>query len=360
MTAQARQTQVVELLRRSERLQISELSAELGVSAMTIRRDLEALAREGLLRRVRGGAVSAISASYEPPFAARVRDHAEAKAAIGAAAAALLHDGETCIVDGGSTGVAIAEGLRGHENVTVCTPSLRVAAVLVDEPGIRLILTGGIVRAGERSLVGQLAEHAFGELRFDIMFLTGLGHFGARRDHRVEPRRLARQARRRRGLAPLHRGRRREQGRARGLRARVSAVGGGRARHRPVGASPRPGRAARSRASRRSSPGPPHEQPQPVRARHPFPARGPARLRRDARCDARHARRSHARALRARGADGHGREPVCALLRVAESRRARLSRLVGRFGGADAARRRTAARPTPCGRRRNRAAARKS
>jgi DeoR/GlpR family transcriptional regulator of sugar metabolism len=175
MTAQARQTQVVELLRRSERLQIAELSAELGVSAMTIRRDLEALAREGLLRRVRGGAVSAISASYEPPFAARVRDHAEAKAAIGAAAAALLHDGETCIVDGGSTGVAIAEGLRGHENVTVCTPSLRVAAVLVDEPGIRLILTGGIVRTGERSLIGQLAEHAFGELRFDIMFLTGSG-----------------------------------------------------------------------------------------------------------------------------------------------------------------------------------------
>ena len=175
MTAQARQTQVVELLRRSERLQIAELSAELGVSAMTIRRDLEALAREGLLRRVRGGAVSAISASYQPPFAARVRDHAEAKAAIGATAAALLHDGETCIVDGGSTGVAIAEGLRGHENVTVCTPSLRVAAVLVDEPGIRLILTGGIVRAGERSLVGQLAEHSFGELRFDIMFLTGSG-----------------------------------------------------------------------------------------------------------------------------------------------------------------------------------------
>jgi DeoR/GlpR family transcriptional regulator of sugar metabolism len=175
VNARSRQTQVVELLRRSERLQIAELSLELGVSAMTVRRDLEALEREGLLRRVRGGAVSAISASYEPPFAARAHDHAEAKEAIGSAAAALLCDGETCIVDGGSTGVAIARGLRGHQNVTVCTPSLRVAEVLVDDPGIRLILTGGIVRPGERSLIGQLAEHAFGELRFDIMFLTGSG-----------------------------------------------------------------------------------------------------------------------------------------------------------------------------------------
>jgi DeoR/GlpR family transcriptional regulator of sugar metabolism len=74
----------------------------------------------------------------------------------------------------GTTTLEVAKGLRGRWNITVLTPSLRAAEVLADEAGIRLMLTGGVVRSGERSLVGDHAERAFADLRFDT-FVMGVG-----------------------------------------------------------------------------------------------------------------------------------------------------------------------------------------
>ena len=103
---------------------------------MTIRRDLAALDAEGAVRRVRGGAVPVASGSYEPPFTARAKLNAAAKRDIAAAASKLISDGETVIVDGGTTGAAIAEELMGRD-ITVCTPSLRVADVPAAPYGAR-------------------------------------------------------------------------------------------------------------------------------------------------------------------------------------------------------------------------------
>jgi DeoR/GlpR family transcriptional regulator of sugar metabolism len=153
---------------------IAGLADDFGVSEMTIRRDLEALEREGLIRRVRGGAISIVSRSYEPPLAERAASAPAAKRAIGRAAAALLADGEITIIDVGTTTLELARALSGHRKLTVVTPSLLVASELAKNPDVRTLVTGGILRPGEMSLVGHRAEDSFADLNCDTVFL-GVG-----------------------------------------------------------------------------------------------------------------------------------------------------------------------------------------
>jgi len=175
MTGNARRMTIVNMLEARGRVSVAELSRLSKVSDMTIRRDLEALEREGVLRRTRGGAVSAISLSYEPPYIIRKDSNASAKSRIAQRASELLNEGETAILDVGTTAVAIAKALKGRVNLTVLTSNLWAAAILADEPGIVLMVTGGTTRARERSLVGSLATRAFGELVFDVFFLGVAG-----------------------------------------------------------------------------------------------------------------------------------------------------------------------------------------
>jgi DeoR/GlpR family transcriptional regulator of sugar metabolism len=149
----------------------AELADEFGVSEMTIRRDLETLEADGLARRVRGGAISVISRSYEPPFAVRAGRESGAKEAIGVTAAALVNDGDTVIVDVGTTTLSLARALHGKHGITVVTPSLPVAVELGTDPDIRVVVTGGQVRAGELSLTGGMAEDAFGSMNCDLAFI---------------------------------------------------------------------------------------------------------------------------------------------------------------------------------------------
>ncbi|MCY4465810.1 MAG: DeoR/GlpR family DNA-binding transcription regulator [Chloroflexi bacterium] len=173
MTGSERRAVIIQALGARGRVSVSELSQLIRVSDMTIRRDLEALEREGLLRRIHGGAVSVTSLSYEPPYILRKEQNSAAKVRIGRKAASLLNEGETIILDVGSTAVEVARALKGRVNLTVLTSNLRAAAILADEPGIVLLLTGGRARAGERSLVGHLAVRTFNELVFDV-FIMGV------------------------------------------------------------------------------------------------------------------------------------------------------------------------------------------
>lgn len=152
-----------------------ELSNCAGVSDMTIRRDLETLEHEGLLKRTRGGAVSVASLSYEPPYTLRKDTNAHAKARIGRRVASLLREGETVILDVGTTAVVVARALKGRQNLTVLTSNLWAATILADEPGIVLMITGGKTRNRERSLVGPLATRAFEELVFDVFVMGAAG-----------------------------------------------------------------------------------------------------------------------------------------------------------------------------------------
>ena len=163
-----------EIIRRGS-LSVADAAALLDVSEMTVRRDFDALERTGRILRVRGGAVARVSRSYEPPLQARASRSHVAKRAIAEKAAAIIEDGETIILDVGSTTIELARALRGKRGLTVVTASLPIAEELSDQPDMRVVLTGGIVRPGERSVVGVLAEGAFSALNCDTVFLGVAG-----------------------------------------------------------------------------------------------------------------------------------------------------------------------------------------
>jgi DeoR/GlpR family transcriptional regulator of sugar metabolism len=170
---------ILHLVAAKGRVSIAELTRQLKVSEMTIRRDLAALDAEGAVRRVRGGVLPVASGSYEPPFAARAKLNPAAKRAIAELTSTLISDGETVILDAGTTGAAIAEVLMGRD-ITVCTPSLRIADILSGSASVRLMVPGGIVRPGERSLIGPPALRLFEDHRFDAYVMTVSGiHIGA-------------------------------------------------------------------------------------------------------------------------------------------------------------------------------------
>lgn len=174
MLAVERQQEILNLLDKNHSVQIGELVERFKTSEMTIRRDLDALERKGLLRRVRGGAISNRGRSYEPPFLVRSKDRTEEKKRIGSMAASLIKSGESIMLDVGTTTLEIARNLSNHQNLTVITPCFQIATLLVEHPNIRLIVTGGILRRGELSLVGHLAEQAIEEFYVDKLFM-GVG-----------------------------------------------------------------------------------------------------------------------------------------------------------------------------------------
>jgi DeoR/GlpR family transcriptional regulator of sugar metabolism len=163
---------IVELLESDGRVLVAEVADRTGVSEMTVRRDLRVLEGRGLLVRVHGGARPKLPTRAEPPFAKRTQRRPEAKRRIGRAAAGLTSDGESIVLDAGTTALEVARALKGRSNLRVLAMNLRIAALLVDEPGIELMVNGGSVRSGEHSLVGPLAQHAFDTLTFDTLLLT--------------------------------------------------------------------------------------------------------------------------------------------------------------------------------------------
>lgn len=166
---------ILETLEARGSIMVNEMVERFGVSEMTIRRDLDALERKGLLRRVHGGAVLDRGRSYEPPFVARAVENLSAKQQIARAAAALIENGDSIILDVGTTTYEIARQLVDKQNLTVITPCLQIATLLAENPNIRLILTGGIVRPTELSMVGHLAERALRDFYVDKLFLGAAG-----------------------------------------------------------------------------------------------------------------------------------------------------------------------------------------
>lgn len=174
MDSNKRHETILKLIEEQGSVQVSDLCTRFGVSEMTIRRDLAHLERTGLVRRVYGGAVSARGRSYEPPFLARASEHREEKERIGRVAASLVNDGDSIALDVGTTTLEVARHLVDKHNLSVITNSLQIANVLANRPGIRLIIAGGILRSGELSMIGHLAERAFREFYVDKLFL-GVG-----------------------------------------------------------------------------------------------------------------------------------------------------------------------------------------
>jgi DeoR/GlpR family transcriptional regulator of sugar metabolism len=175
--AQKRQELIEQRVLAQGEIGFESLAEELGVSQMTIRRDVEALEDRGVVRKVLGGAIAFGGKSVEPTFATRAAESAISKRRIAEATADLLRPGETVILDSGSTALAVARAIRERGlALTVITPSIYVAAELNAEPDTTIILTGGTVRPGELSLIGAEAETAFSSYNCDtyVMGVAGL------------------------------------------------------------------------------------------------------------------------------------------------------------------------------------------
>ncbi|MCX4751116.1 DeoR/GlpR family DNA-binding transcription regulator [Kitasatospora sp. NBC_01287] len=162
------------LVQGADRISVSELSQRLGVSEMTVRRDLDALERQGLVRRVHGGAVATRAREEGSGFAAREPWQAATKDRLGAAVAALVEPGSRVLLDAGTTTVHVAEHLAARAPLTVAVLSLQAATRLADRPGIDLLIVGGRSRPGEHSFVGPLALRTLESLAFD-RFVMSIG-----------------------------------------------------------------------------------------------------------------------------------------------------------------------------------------
>jgi len=173
-TKDQRQRDVLVILKEHGTASVSELGTRLGVAEMTIRRDLEALEADGVLKRFHGGAKLTFGSSYEPPLAVRERTNRVQKRAIAEQVAQLIDDGDTVIVDGGSTGFAVAQVLADR-HVTVCPLSLRVAWAFERSTTVNMLLPPGSVRRGELSISGADTGDFLRGHHFDHYVMTASG-----------------------------------------------------------------------------------------------------------------------------------------------------------------------------------------
>ncbi|MFF3986223.1 DeoR/GlpR family DNA-binding transcription regulator [Streptomyces sp. NPDC001797] len=170
-----RQGLIAQAVRDKGTVTVQQLAELTGASEMTIRRDLDTLAAQGVLRRVRGGARTLLLTGEEPPFALRAREAVDAKRRIAAEISALVGDGESVLLDSGTTCLEVARLLR-ERPVTVMPLSLQAIHVLSDPPGTAtLMVPGGRPRAAEGALTGPLALASLSALRFDTAIVGCCG-----------------------------------------------------------------------------------------------------------------------------------------------------------------------------------------
>ncbi len=165
---------ITDTVRVSGQKTVAELAELTGASDMTIRRDLEVLAGQGMLERYRGGARSVTLRGEEPPFALRAHEDLDVKRRIAAAVAEMITDGEAVLIDSGTTCLEVARALA-HRRLTVMPLSLHAANALTGGPPLKLLLPGGEPRTGELALTGPLTEASLAALRFDTAVIGCCG-----------------------------------------------------------------------------------------------------------------------------------------------------------------------------------------
>lgn len=170
-----RRQQILSFVRAREFARIQDLSRRFGVSEVTIRSDVDVLARDGGVRRVRGGVMRVLETVPELRYEARSASHLAEKQAIGAAAAAMLSDGDSVILDAGTTTMEIAHAIADRSDlvdVTVFTAGLNVALALERAiPRIQVIVTGGSLRPQQHSLVEPMSLLILERIRAGIAFV---------------------------------------------------------------------------------------------------------------------------------------------------------------------------------------------
>ncbi|MCF6522317.1 DeoR/GlpR family DNA-binding transcription regulator [Streptomyces sp. JJ36] len=175
MYAPERQQEILRRAHESGRVEVLSLAAEFEVTAETVRRDLKALDRAGLLRRVHGGAIPAGRLDFEPDLSERETTAQDEKDRIAHAAVEELPADGSVLLDAGTTTARLAAALPVDASLTVLTHALPLAARLADHPGIDLHIVGGRVRHRTRAAVDAWALRTYGEINADVVFLATNG-----------------------------------------------------------------------------------------------------------------------------------------------------------------------------------------
>jgi DeoR family fructose operon transcriptional repressor len=166
---------LIEQARHSGRLDVSSISSELGLAPETIRRDLKDLERQGLIRRVYGGAVPVERLTFDSALTVRATRRQVQKNRIAAAAATFVKTAESVYLDEGNLPGLIANHLQPDRPMTVVTPSLAIATSLVDRPQVTVLVPGGRVRAQTLGTVDHWAVAMLESLVLDLAFIGGNG-----------------------------------------------------------------------------------------------------------------------------------------------------------------------------------------
>jgi DeoR family transcriptional regulator of aga operon len=196
MTQQQRLNALLDLITERGDVSIPEILKELDISAPTARRYLTALADQRLITRTHGGA-SVLGSGYELPLQYKVARQAEAKIAIGHAAAALVNPGDSVGLNGGTTTTEVARALgrmlggssEGATTLTLVTNALNIAYELSVRPQIKMVVTGGVSRRQSYELVGTMVNRSLADVVLDLVILgvDGLNlQFGATTVHESE------------------------------------------------------------------------------------------------------------------------------------------------------------------------------
>jgi len=169
-----RQQQIAQLVERQQRISVADLCKLFSISEATARRDLEALAQQGKVDRVHGGAISISNAPPELPILDREKEENEAKRQIGQAASGLIQEGETIFLGSGTTVLELARILKTRKGLTIITNSLPVLNQLSGTENT-IVCLGGVLRLTELSFIGHITEQSLAEVRADKVFIGTRG-----------------------------------------------------------------------------------------------------------------------------------------------------------------------------------------
>jgi len=167
-----RRQQILDLLRTEPVLSYRQLTEQLGVSHMTVRRDVAALDEQGRARATQGGVAALTRLLEEPPRAAKAQVNVSAKSAIAKAAAAMVTDSMTLYLDAGTTVQAMRPLLQERKDLTVVTNDLGTAGAFLDHPSVDLICVGGRIDVANQSMIGRLAALTLAELSLDLAVIS--------------------------------------------------------------------------------------------------------------------------------------------------------------------------------------------
>ncbi len=192
-TPNPRQAGMLEAVRQAGSATVEALAERFGVTLQTVRRDVQLLARAGLLARFHGGVRLPASTTENIAYRQRQRLNEAAKRGIAQAVAAHVPEGCSLILNIGTTTEAVARALVHHRGLRVITNNLNVAAILADNPDCELIVAGGLVRSRDRAIVGETAVAFFAQFRVDIglIGISGIERDCTLRDYDVREVKVA-------------------------------------------------------------------------------------------------------------------------------------------------------------------------